>query len=401
MNGSRLNVIVNVFNPLGPLSIILGLALKRSEEIALAIPSVVFVFMLPGMLYNDLAFDIQRHTWMELIISLLPSSAATLILRQVFSHEALGVSVDWSFMSPVSDTPINYYLLMLAFDYLVLLILATGLVNFFEPIKNKLESSSDTSAQSSFIGYCCNFIVLIFDRTFSVIIISYNGAKRFVWRLFTIRRETSYSLLSTSPMYHSTLDRDIAHDMRNNRSQSTSNVLSNDIEMVSPGDDRRRSSSLDSSAYYYSDKKLPSINEGRIGISTITEDIDHERYHINSSMDSNPFSVVIDSVTKTFTTNNITVEVLSNINAILLHGKIYTLLGSNGAGKTTFLRILCGLDSTFTGSVNINFDKVSDPILSLLLPVNYRFVYLNRRVIPLDEGRQLDGVRKSILSLTI
>lgn len=66
-----------------PVSVILGMLLKRSESITLAIPSIVFVIMLPGMLYFDLAFDIQRKQWVEILICLLPSSSAALSLSKL------------------------------------------------------------------------------------------------------------------------------------------------------------------------------------------------------------------------------------------------------------------------------------------------------------------------------
>lgn len=71
--------------------------LKRSESIILVIPSLVYVFMLPGFLYFDLAFDIQRSIFVELLMSTLPPSAIALLLRHVFSHEAIGIAVTWTF----------------------------------------------------------------------------------------------------------------------------------------------------------------------------------------------------------------------------------------------------------------------------------------------------------------
>ena len=38
-----------------------------------------------------------------------------------------------------------------------------------------------------------------------------------------------------------------------------------------------------------------------------------------------------------------TVEVLSNVNLDLLSGEIHALLGENGAGKSTFAKILAGV----------------------------------------------------------
>jgi hypothetical protein len=36
-----------------------------------------------GLLYVDLAFDVQRSVWVEILMCLLPPSAAALVLREV------------------------------------------------------------------------------------------------------------------------------------------------------------------------------------------------------------------------------------------------------------------------------------------------------------------------------
>jgi ABC-type multidrug transport system ATPase subunit len=51
-----------------------------------------------------------------------------------------------------------------------------------------------------------------------------------------------------------------------------------------------------------------------------------------------------------------TVAILSQVTASLKLGYITCLLGSNGAGKTTMLKILCGLDTYYSGDVSIDAD---------------------------------------------
>ncbi len=47
-------------------------------------------------------------------------------------------------------------------------------------------------------------------------------------------------------------------------------------------------------------------------------------------------------------------EILSNINLTLTQGKIYGLLGENGVGKTTLLKIISGLQKPFSGTCRVN-----------------------------------------------
>ena len=53
-------------------------------------------------------------------------------------------------------------------------------------------------------------------------------------------------------------------------------------------------------------------------------------------------------------------EVLSSLNCVIEEGSIYGLVGANGAGKSTFLRLLSGVYYPDTGFVEINGQKVFD-----------------------------------------
>jgi ABC-2 type transport system ATP-binding protein len=55
-------------------------------------------------------------------------------------------------------------------------------------------------------------------------------------------------------------------------------------------------------------------------------------------------------------------HVLKDVNFLVEKGSIFALLGSNGAGKTTVVKILCTLLKPDGGSANVNgFDVVSEP----------------------------------------
>ena len=62
----------------------------------------------------------------------------------------------------------------------------------------------------------------------------------------------------------------------------------------------------------------------------------------------------IDSLTKEFGKNNSYQKVLDNISIEFKSGEFICLLGESGSGKSTFLNIIGGLDSNYSGTVNIN-----------------------------------------------
>ena len=59
-------------------------------------------------------------------------------------------------------------------------------------------------------------------------------------------------------------------------------------------------------------------------------------------------NIIITDLCKTFDDN----EVLKNVNITLKDNSIYCLMGTSGIGKTTFLRILMGLEHADSGSIS-------------------------------------------------
>jgi capsular polysaccharide transport system ATP-binding protein len=59
----------------------------------------------------------------------------------------------------------------------------------------------------------------------------------------------------------------------------------------------------------------------------------------------------LEGVSKSFTKNGITREVLSGIDATFLPGDAVGILGRNGAGKSTLMKILAGVEHPTTGRV--------------------------------------------------
>ena len=53
-------------------------------------------------------------------------------------------------------------------------------------------------------------------------------------------------------------------------------------------------------------------------------------------------------------------QVLSDVNITLNKGEIVSLLGVSGAGKTTVLNLLGGMDAVTSGEIVVDGTKVSD-----------------------------------------
>lgn len=76
-------------------------------------------------------------------------------------------------------------------------------------------------------------------------------------------------------------------------------------------------------------------------------------------------SVSVESVTKSFGRN----EVLKNIDLEIAKGEIFALLGPSGAGKTTLVRALAGLDTPTDGETRVFGEKMPD--LKLMKRIGY------------------------------
>lgn len=115
---------------LAPISMSISMILQRSDAVVVVVPTVVFVLMLPGLLYFDMAFDSQRTIATELILCLSPPSAAALVLRQMCSLEALGYTMTWCTVSPGAKTPLYCYTMMLVVDAVLYTIIVIGASEF-------------------------------------------------------------------------------------------------------------------------------------------------------------------------------------------------------------------------------------------------------------------------------
>jgi D-methionine transport system ATP-binding protein len=64
-------------------------------------------------------------------------------------------------------------------------------------------------------------------------------------------------------------------------------------------------------------------------------------------------------VSKTFDAKVGTVHAVKDVNLVIPDGKIYGIVGYSGAGKSTIIRMLNGLESPTTGSVTVNGSEIS------------------------------------------
>jgi D-methionine transport system ATP-binding protein len=64
-------------------------------------------------------------------------------------------------------------------------------------------------------------------------------------------------------------------------------------------------------------------------------------------------------VSKTFETKEGTVHAIKDVNLKINDGKIYGIIGYSGAGKTTLIRMLNGLEKPTTGTVEINGEAIN------------------------------------------
>ena len=116
---------------LAPLAFTMSVLIQKTDAIVVIIPTLVFVLMLPGLLYFDMAFDAQRSIVTELLLCLSPPSAAALILKQICALEALSHTTSWNTLSSVAETPLYCYSVMLFFDLFLYSVFMIGISELY------------------------------------------------------------------------------------------------------------------------------------------------------------------------------------------------------------------------------------------------------------------------------
>ena len=114
---------------------------------------------------------------------------------------------------------------------------------------------------------------------------------------------------------------------------------------------------------------------------------------------SNGLDLQIDNITKKFAS----LTAIDSVSLNLETNKILVLVGVNGSGKTTMLRLLAGLDEPDTGSIIINKSiKEANELRQLSTLVFQKTVMFNRTVYSnLEFGLKIRGNRKDVIDKRI
>lgn len=105
---------------------------------------------------------------------------------------------------------------------------------------------------------------------------------------------------------------------------------------------------------------------------------------MNENKDANSVLVCQD-LTKVFHDGDLYVEVLQQVNLTVKKGERLAIVGTSGAGKSTFLHILGGLDKPSSGHVYItgqDMTKLSDAARSRLRNRTLGFIYQFHHLLP-------------------
>lgn len=84
----------------------------------------------------------------------------------------------------------------------------------------------------------------------------------------------------------------------------------------------------------------------------------------------------IRSVSKSYTVDGVTREVLSDVSFSVAPGQFISIVGPSGCGKSTLLRLIVGLDTDYEGNILVNGERIQGPSL------DRGVVFQNHRLLP-------------------
>ena len=95
--------------------------------------------------------------------------------------------------------------------------------------------------------------------------------------------------------------------------------------------------------------------------------------------------LIVDSVSKTYSSGSKEVHVLDNINFTVPQGDSVAIVGPSGSGKTTLLGLCAGLDRVTEGSITLNnilLNQLSEDQLAQVRNEHVGFIFQNFQLIP-------------------
>lgn len=82
---------------------------------------------------------------------------------------------------------------------------------------------------------------------------------------------------------------------------------------------------------------------------------------LQPDMKDRPIKLSVSGLGKTFVTRGAPLVVLEDINLEIRTGEFFVIVGQSGCGKTTFLRIVQGLDGSTTGEIKLDGRPLQGP----------------------------------------
>lgn len=138
---------------LGSMAVVISSFTKNIETAVVLVPTTVFLMTLPGIVYYDLAFDVQRTVLIECILCVLPPSACVLILRSVCTMEALSSPLLLSTTSLVSHVPLFVHVGILTMDVVLFYALAVLCTDYQFQLQVKLHITQQDVMRNNFFSW--------------------------------------------------------------------------------------------------------------------------------------------------------------------------------------------------------------------------------------------------------